>query len=670
MTLHFTIRCGLILALLVAIIDQGAGRVTAQPKLIPARFRQDHDSMGFRWDIYQNGSINDGTNDCFDGGLILHVNGQQFQPIQQLMTADGSEFVLSSKIGTIDVTRRVKLHPKLAFVRYVESFTNSGRVPAALTVLIFSNMGGSPSAVSFDSGRPAIGQLGKKESSVVYFENPGSGRPSAMFYLAGTRSSTRPQVMSAQNSDDLRFTYALTVPAGKTVSIVHAVAQRRFAAIPDPKAFAKMTKPLRARTFLRDLPAALRRTIVNTGSAVYGGGGPVAFSIAVALGIEPEATDILAFGEETRMRGITACDKITLKSRFGTQTLELDQVAAIAGLRRLGKTSRVYLRDGQVLSGELQLQGLRFTENTGVEIKLDAPSIERVVMRATPDDGKPTDGAQAYAETYEGDRIAVAYAEDVTIGLATAWGKVKVALDEVSWLRPPESGQPGHHVRLRDGSSFFAYLDGSPIEIRTLMFGNQSVSTSQIKGWISAGAARQEETDQSISLPHVVLDGGHVLVGKIDLPAVRIRTQGEIVQLAPDQVRLLRNLADEMDESPLTHFENPAFGAELWGGSIVVGMLEDRMFPVRIASQLCQIPARDITEIRVPTPTVSDSLRKRIAAAIRDLGHSDFKKRERATQSLQGFGYLARALLQEAVAQTNDPEVRRRAEKLLGEVED
>jgi len=64
-----------------------------------------------RWDIDAHGRVNDGQNDCFDGGLALLVNGAQFHGQNNQMTADGSEFVLSSPIGNVVVTRRILLDP-------------------------------------------------------------------------------------------------------------------------------------------------------------------------------------------------------------------------------------------------------------------------------------------------------------------------------------------------------------------------------------------------------------------------------------------------------------------------------------------------------------------------------------------------------------------------------
>ena len=82
---------------------------------------------------------------------------------------------------------------------------------------------------------------------------------------------------------------------------------------------------------------------------------------------------------------------------------------------------------------------------------------------------------------------------------------------------------------------------------------------------------------------------------------------------------------------------------------MLVGTLQADVLPVRLASRTCQIPVTDIVEVHVPTPTISDTLRKRINKAIRDLGHAEWKKRERAT---------------------NDPEIRRRCESILSEIDE
>jgi HEAT repeat protein len=58
-----------------------------------------------------------------------------------------------------------------------------------------------------------------------------------------------------------------------------------------------------------------------------------------------------------------------------------------------------------------------------------------------------------------------------------------------------------------------------------------------------------------------------------------------------------------------------------------------------------------------------------MAGLIRDLGSDDWQSRESATEALAAFGFLARPLLDEALKSSPDPEVRRRVEQLIGEME-
>jgi hypothetical protein len=42
-------------------------------QLVPTRFQQVKDAPGFRWDSAPNRAISDGSNDWFDGGVILLI---------------------------------------------------------------------------------------------------------------------------------------------------------------------------------------------------------------------------------------------------------------------------------------------------------------------------------------------------------------------------------------------------------------------------------------------------------------------------------------------------------------------------------------------------------------------------------------------------------------------
>ena len=81
----------------------------ADEALVPARFNPLTDSRGNRWDINPSGAISDGTNDCFDNGLALRVNGGDVPFSRPMMTNGGAEYVLTGRSGSLTITRRIRL---------------------------------------------------------------------------------------------------------------------------------------------------------------------------------------------------------------------------------------------------------------------------------------------------------------------------------------------------------------------------------------------------------------------------------------------------------------------------------------------------------------------------------------------------------------------------------
>ena len=94
-------------------------------KLVPAQLNPRTDSGGSRWDIQANGHIGDGSNDCFDSGAMLLINNRDFNANERQQTVDGSEMVMSGKIDSFSITRRILVDNKRNAARYLELVTNT-----------------------------------------------------------------------------------------------------------------------------------------------------------------------------------------------------------------------------------------------------------------------------------------------------------------------------------------------------------------------------------------------------------------------------------------------------------------------------------------------------------------------------------------------------------------
>ncbi|MBM4037504.1 MAG: hypothetical protein FJ290_03235 [Planctomycetes bacterium] len=649
-------------ALVMALAVPRPAQAAAAQHLVPANFMTKMDSMGFRWEIQSYGNADDGTDGSFDYVAILSIGGNRFESGRAMMTPDGSEYIIPARqgmLGQLDVTRRVKVDVKACAARFVEVVRNPGAAPATVHLELASELDNTCDSVLSDSGIPTAGMLRGRDCGIVAFQNPG-GCPSVLFCLAGPKSKVKPTI-TVRNHRSFLVSYPLTVPPGGTASVMHVCAQRRFTGAPGAVGVAAQFKPLQLAAFARDLPADVRRTVVNLGTLSLGG--PDFLANIESLGVARGASDVLAIGTETRLRGTAAAESLVVKTRYGPATLPLDKVAAITGERHTGRSSLVFLRDGQILTGPLEARGLRFAMASGASLELNVGTLDRLVFRAAEGDGKPPEGAHFFTETYDGDRLAASRGEDLRLAASTPWGRLDVPLDDVVWLAPPEDGPPGHLVRLRDGSRFFGLLDGPPLKLKTLAFGVREFPVADLRSLATADARQAADAeDQAIAQPHVVLLGGNTLVGRLDLPALRLVAAGQVVPVAPSQLRTLHNTTEPDAVAP------PVLKVELWGGGTVEGEYADGLLPIRVGDRLCQVPVRDVVDVVVPSPTVPEGMRDKIAALVRDLGHPEWEKRDAATRQLGELGFVAKPQLEEALKQADDPEVRRRVRALLDEM--
>lgn len=101
------------------------------------------------------------------------------------------------------------------------------------------------------------------------------------------------------------------------------------------------------------------------------------------------------------------------------------------------------------------------------------------------------------------------------------------------------------------------------------------------------------------------------------------------------------------------------------GGRLAIRLKDDALTLDTPHGQLV-IPVKDIRSIELAT-RLTDAEAALIAAAVRDLGHEAFDKREAATRLLAGIGVKAYAALREAL-NSDDEEVARRARTLLDEL--
>jgi hypothetical protein len=441
----------------------------------------------------------------------------------------------------------------------------------------------------------------------------------------------------------------------------------------DKAALARIFKGLPASKLLatvrREELAVLANFATSAGgepSALLGAGG------LDSLEVERGKADVLAMGDRTRLSGTASCGDFEVATAWGGARIPFERVAALVGGPRAGGGTRVFLRDGQVFSAEVRAKDFRFGMASGARVDLDLGTLDRLVRHRTDDEGKWEPGTAAILVTFQGDQLAL---EDkpVTFECTTPWGRLTCALDDVLWFAPnDDESVVGHHLEFRDGSRFFGFLSGGPVNVPTRLFGPQSFAPAQIRGLVTVAALARTADEPAPSRvpaePHLLLTGGQRLIGQFEAEAVAVLTGSKVIEIPPSGIRSLRNVREE-SEAGAIDTDSPPFQIELWGGGTVLGQFREPVLALRVRDAVWNVPTADVLEFRNPSPRVSDETRLAIAGFIRDLGNDDWEKRETASESLIEFGFMARPSLEDALKTSTDPEVRRRIEQIVDSLE-
>ncbi|CAN5875112.1 hypothetical protein BH11VER1_BH11VER1_30600 [soil metagenome] len=650
------------------------GEIQAQQAgLMPVNPQPRTDKQGNEWYVEQNGLIsrNGGGNSILSGAMMLMVGTEQFYCNQPMATPDGREMVLTGQqpMFGLQVTRYIRFLEKEGGMRYLEMFTNATARDITTTIELRQNFNGQV-AILTNEGRANNGVLEKNESGIVFV--PGSAAVNGyLFTICGPRSAVKPRIAS-QNQYQTSYFYTFTVPAGKSSAILHTVTQAKRLIRPDAADLEKLFKPFALSRHLKDLPKGALEQLINVRASSSGAVDLAGWFPNEILGVRREAVDVLAIGDGTRLRGRASCAKLSLVHRLGKVVVPWEKVIAIAGEKSEAGDSRIYLSDGQVLRGDVEAEELKFTLSNGLQMTLKWEELDRLVLAS---DGTPAEwpkGVTALMETRDGERWAMSQDDGMEFVLSTPWGSSTTKLGEIAALSSTEDAAPMTLATLRDGSKFRVWLGGkSEIPISTTLMGKYTLNTAQLKSMAVAESfsnkPEMESEDHEPLTTFADIAGEQRLVGVVADAQLHIVTSGGVVPLDPASIKEMRNVTEDIAPNGLD--ESPWFQLELWGGGSVMGQLRDSMVRFHFKHSDWAVPAQDIVRLVNPSPKLSDATLGRIGQLIRDLGHAEWKIREKATGELQALGEMARASLQEAFKQSEDAEVKHRIEIILGEME-
>ena len=474
------------------------------------------------------------------------------------------------------------------------------------------------------------------------------------------------------------------------------------------------------------VPEWWREGLVNVHPVVAGPAASWQAREQAWLGLREEFRDVLTLGAGGRLRGEASWDRLTVEPRFGRVDLQRDQVAAVYGDRAgAGGGGMVRLKDGQWLRGRLQGEGFEFRMGSSVAMSLDPADLELLVLAADEaghaleqaDAGGGEQNGEAGADAAvndeagaeageqrppqappradvggagrelglvrlsDGGSLAYSAVEGGELGFHTSYGAVRAALPELVWMQRGAGGSPLWYFQFGNGTRLLGVPEPGLLRFATPLFAaGLEVRSTEIEGmmggamWAALRDADLEAAEvalagleQFVPAGHSVLEltGAQRVVGRIKLPALELSSPLGTVTLDTAMVRrVTREPAQRL--SPLEF--PPRFRIELWDGDVVSGPLLDRRLQVQVDDNLLVVPMAELLEWTNISPTVTDDLAARITELIFQLGADEWAARERASRELAELGGPAGSLLRQALAEAQDPEVRRRLQDLIDEL--
>lgn len=588
---------------------------------VPQQFELWVDKLGFNWQLMQTGALQSGPATYFQSAMTLSIKGKSFKATKG-MRLDGGEvndekgarIVLRGESDGIKVVRDIWYDQRRGGVRYIDSFFNEkGKEPVRLAVQLKTMFRSTWQDLHGSSGKIIGGRgsvsLNSRDHGVLVKYSRTDGRPDTVFLVAGDGEVKKPRISFSSNHRELTFSYDLEVPAGKKVALVHWIMQRKLS---DPGEVVEALRPfyLRRRLLQPQVAGDIAKVTANfTADALpehsvepYSLESLVALKQAThASGAQRLWEDVLWITGENQLAGeVNGAARLKIKTVLGERETVIKDVAAIQGGGGVGRTPRVFLRDGQVLAGDIVAEKLTMTSRDGWDMELKVEDLMFLLTHLEEVDGKAPEGAGAFVALRSGDVLAIDQASDAGLEILSPWGADRVPLAEIVSLRYTNGSVPKYRIHRKDGSWMSVFLNGPDLTLKSVSGDVVKVRPGEISGiWRakkkSLGADEKADGDdwldfediaerKSLPTPCCLLMGSNLMHGDIAMEVLHLVSGGAVTKINPREIVSMERL-DESDAMPV-------FDVELSGGNRLRGQLRERSLIVKTQARSWNIPVQ------------------------------------------------------------------------------
>jgi len=591
-----------------------------------------NDGTGFRWDIQYYGTIGQGTNYAYSGGLYLQINGSSVHSNGRgWINAKGDEVEIGPfNRNNVNVYRRIKVYKDRGLARWLDIFENPTGNAISLKVRVYSNTNWTIGNQRFSSGK---GQFTDKDFAFVT-QTQGGNAPAVMHYVCGERSKLRPTV-SIQNNQ-IYVNYSFTVPARGKVVLCYFESQNNSS-----DALVKLMKTLRPHKVLKDLSPSVRKMLINM--PVSGGIGGVELT-------RNESSDSAVTSHGDPLYGKIENQSFVLETLFGPMTLPAKQVIGMAAIPGEERRFRVLLTGGQIIAGAIaDGEKLKVKMPAGGNLEVPFSDVQQCAYRISPEKPEDSPFKSPMLILRTGDRVAFKGAA-VAIRLRTRHGLVDLKADDLMSITMDNPGNGIHRVTFLNGSSLGGFLEPTSIPVTLALGPKLTIPRNLISEMYFAADEKPDTT-----LDSVELSNGDKLYGHLVSKDLTVQTQYGLVKLQPENVKGI-SLSQ-------THLGRVAM--LLWDGTVLRGQCKQEVLSFKIdPGPTLGLYIGQCVQIGRNQALPPKEIREKLLKLVGQLGAESYKDRQTASKELMKMGKGIVPLLKKHLS-ANDPEIRQRIEDVI-----
>lgn len=598
------------------------------------------DKLGFIWDLSPSGSVEDGSDDAFDGAVLLVMDSGQFNGSGGSSNKDGLIVFGPEQIGGVTVTREVLMVADPPGLVYADSYRNNGNDTIQFSPSIHSDFGEAAVPQTKNSAEGGMTRL-------IYTHDP--GRPTIVFLFGGEKTNFLPTL--AGNGDTYTFQFPqVELHAGETKSIGYFVGQRT------PQAGRVLYRETDA--FERSMAGIhkLRNYLFLNipGFGIYQTGD---------LGLKDQGSmDFIATRKKDEVYGKLLTREFSLDTDLGKRKYQAEEI--VNAIRVDSGRFKVAANDGSVLEGQFEPDAIKFELSDGGQGEIETQQVTWLVPKLV---GKFNKKEARLGKWFDfSSPIFVFASQDrltgvpvsKTLNVHTEIGTLEVPVDLIRAIKlPTGNGDQQARFTTTDGQSFTGFLYDD-IEVEIFDGSVKKVSPKNVTDIYLSGEAPPRSSVLPSDRPYLKLSDRDLLYVdfQVDQKPLEFKTAFGTRAINPEQILMLTSTPGLTGGMNIT----------LWDGSKLSGSLTSEDFMIKVLGQNKAVLAPMIRKFHNPMALPPEGIRQQYIKLIQQLGSKEYGERADAVRLLEKDAVKIRGLLKSQL-ELVDVEARARIWKLLPE---